>query len=332
VTSALVHHERYSLLKSGEVSELFDLALSILKYKGFDPQRSRLKFLYGELFIILSQIYRRAGDQWNASWIQLMSTRYITDKTSQEYSRLVLGSAIRALRLGNIATAIAKFKDAESCNLPYRQKMRARIGNICALRLSHDHDPCGRLISETLNHEKINDRERSEILWQYMCLNAQSSQDISEIVKSVGPKGSHYFAEYYLEAYLWTRTVENRLWEEKLAKLNSMARSRSLAVHKIGYFYRCAQVIDDAYNMEIPYEIRLKQLGTILGQRHMLITIDKELLFLAAAARWLSRSHNFNMASMILNEYKSLCLRISSGLSEDVLCVLGNLFDKSWFR
>jgi hypothetical protein len=52
---------------------------------------------------------------------------------------------------------------------------------------------------------------------------------------------------------------------------------------------------------------------------HEVLTVDKELLVWAAAARWLGRNRVRVLADAARLSYEALCLRLSGGRSHDTL-------------
>ena len=92
-----------------------------------------------------------------------------------------------------------------------------------------------------------------------------------------------------------------------------------MKVHKLGYFYRCARVLEDCYDSEIPYDLRIKVVGETLRKRNELVSIQKELLVMAAFAHWLLRSHARRHADLVLREYETMSFNISSGKTDDSL-------------
>jgi hypothetical protein len=68
---------------------------------------------------------------------------------------------------------------------------------------------------------------------------------------------------------------------------------------------------------QIPFVLRLADLGKALVLRSSLLTIEQELLFLAVTARWLTRQRATQQAFLVVSDYQTLSLRLSDGLRRD---------------
>jgi hypothetical protein len=86
------------------------------------------------------------------------------------------------------------------------------------------------------------------------------------------------------------------------------------------------------YDYQIPLDIRLRSLSAGIDKRKELISIDKELLLLAAATRWLARSKASSVALLFFSEYRALSLRLSGGVSQDALNILGDMREREWMN
>src|SRR5690606_9320313 len=124
---------------------------------------------------------------------------------------------------------------------------------------------------------------------------------------------------------------QKRNWMDRVTNLSTLVRDKNLRPQKLGALYQCALEIERCYDNDYKLIDRTFKLGKILGKTKEVISIDGELLVLAAASRWLTRSRAYPLANLCLNEYTSICRRLSGGKSADVLGLVGDLIDKPWF-
>ena len=90
-------------------------------------------------------------------------------------------------------------------------------------------------------------------------------------------------------------------------------------VNYLGPFTDFLVVLEEAYDPEIPLTRRVQQLGESLQETHKFLTVDRELLAWAAAARFLLRKRTYELATFALRRYEGLSLALSDGALKDVL-------------
>ena len=331
IVSALVHHSRFGGLKDRQVRRLANLAYAILQTEGIQPGKSRLAFLYGELHLALSQIYRKTGDHWLAAWEQQTSFHLSGKEPPGGEGFQFLSMGIRSIRLGHCHKAIEYFRLAEEQKLPDRQFMQARLGLIRALRLTGSLGASEKLATDTGEQCQPNAAEKRELEWDAACREVQDKGDMNLMLRMVRKGADHYLPVYLLEAFLWAKCLPERRFEKKLPTIRYLARKKDLKIQNLGILYEAASVMETCYDYDIPISIRLRKLGEILARTSDFVTLDTELLFWAAAGRWLARSHLFSMTSLVLSEYQMLNLRQSLGDNPDVLGLVSDLMAKPWF-
>lgn len=320
VVSALVHDARHGGLTAKDVARFRKLAYSILQVQGIQPESSTMAFLYGELHLALSQIHRRNGDHWMAAWEQQMSLTLSRREPPGGIGFQLVSQAIRTLRLGSAARALTDFTEAESDGaLDSLNRERARLGRVRCLRLLGDHDAAANLAKESAAKAALRPATVLELGWEVICLDAQESGELTRMVAAVGPKGDHGQAVYLLEAIAWAYAMRGKQWIERLPKASTVARRRGVDARKLGFFLEAIEVVESCYDTDVPFAIRLDRLGAMLVRRQEVISVDRELLILAAAARWLWRAKQRELAATVLEEYRSLSLRLSNGANRDVL-------------
>lgn len=333
IVSTLLHHKQHKDLTYSQIGRLLELGEAILKLQGIRPRSSKLSFLYGELHLAASQIYRQTGAHWKAAWEQQIAT-YLSQRApcgGKSFQSLSL--AIRALRLGHAKVAIQRLTDAEAKGgLSQRSLVRGRIEHCKALRLSGRLEESLILVAKTLAFSDLTREEKLDLKWERLCTSAIRTENIDLLVESVLPKGSHHDDAYILEAFLWIRATRSRKWLRRFPKLRKMGFESRDVRKTFGFLYECILAFEKCYDSQIPVISRLKILGKILSQVQKLQVMEKELLVWAAASRWLARIKADALASLSLSEYESLSLRLSGGTQRDALGILSDALVRSWFE
>jgi len=331
VVTALVHHQRYGGLKPRQVRQLIELGSAILQAQGIKPRSSRLSHLHAELHQITSQICRQEGSQWQAAWEQSYSNWLGQGHKGPEPGFAALGMANRALRLGHSRFAIAGFAEAEQLGLAPANFGRARLGRIKSLRLAGSLEQCLALAYLTRLDERLSDAASRELGWEETCANVQTTADLAPLRACVVRGKCHYESTYLIEAFLWSACSSRTNAREGMPKLSYIARDPRLKPQRLGFFYQFALQLERCYLTEMPLTVRIRQLGKLLAETGRLVSVDKELLAWAASARWLARSKSYALASLALNEYEALSLRLSNGTHHDSLGLMADMLARDWY-
>jgi hypothetical protein len=332
VMSALVHHARHGGLTGAKARGLADLAQSILRVQGIATQGSRLTFLHRDLALVMSQLHRRSGHHWDAAWEQGLAAKLAGSSPETMLAVDLLAAGRRLLRLGHARLALAKFAAAEACERTARTRAGIFVGRIQALRLSAQLDAAQAAVAAARAQDGLTDMERLELDWEERCIEAQRTVSADGLLAATGRRGAHRWPLFFLETYCWTRALPTRTDHVRLPMVRSMGRRRSLGATKAGLFFRCVQAIESAHEPTAPLLVRLREIGAVLGRTRALVSVDKELLVRAAAARWLTRARAFDLAALALAEYEGLCRRLSDGASPDTLGLVRDMMDRDWYR
>lgn len=325
--SALVHHLHHGGLSARQIDALAELGDALLKIQGIKPQSSQLSFLYGDLHLVLSQIYRREGKVWDSTWEQLTSYYLSQRAPTGGLGFQAFTCANQAVRLGHGPLAETELERAWRLGVPAKVKGRVLLERVKTYRLTGKVEEAERIAAAESGACELTEDEARELRWEAICRRVARDQDIRELVTSVRRGGEHHSPPYILEAFLWTRAVGSREWLTRLPKLRSLARHGEMNRRRNGLLYDCAMVLETAYDTEIPADFRLHRVGTLLHRTALLPTIDLELLLWAAIIRWLVRTRASRFASFALAEYRGRSLRLSGGSTRDVLGLLSDLDD-----
>lgn len=317
LVSSLVLHVRIQNLSAKVIKKTIHLATSILQAQGIKENTSRLSFLHGELHSIWSQIEWQNGHHWQAAWQQFLGYQVTRDAHSKVHHFQQLTMSNRALRLGHIETALEGYFKAQD-HLSGELADQCYVNTIKSLRLSDQQKEAQDKIS-SLQALELSPSLRNELAWENHVYAYLDKQDLSPMLKSIKKGEPHHQTSYIIEACLWSMIPPSKSWMQKTPSLENLKRKKELRPEKGDIFYLAAKTINDCYDSDIPLHRRLNSLGEILAQQHLQINIDKELLIWAAAYRWLIRSRNQTLLSLIEKEYASLCLKLSSGVNHDLL-------------
>ncbi len=334
VMSALVHHERFGGLSMADVGRLFEIGKRILQWRGVKAGKSNLAFLHGELHLVMSQIFRREGEPLRSAWEQQLSER-MSGATpvggSPAHQAMALG--LRAIRLGHAALAMHSFQDALKAGMAPPQRCRLQVEMVRTLRLCGMRGRAQAECNVFLQSDGLSANERAELQWEENCLALHGPDaDLTPLLASVKKGQVHHAESYILEAFIWTRAVSSTEWLKRYPTVKSLARNPNLDFRGAGFLYRAARLLETSYDVDIPLLTRCERLGRVVFERDLLLGVDKELLVLAATARWLVRNHFFPLASLVIATYQGLSRTLSSGSASDTLGLVCDLVNKEWFQ
>lgn len=332
VMSALVEHERQGGLSASEVEQLVGLAYGILQVQGVKPRLSRLAALYGDIHLIKSQIERKNGEPWQAAWEQQLALQLAGDFPSGGLGFQLMAMGNRSLRLGHAALAEQHFHGALQQDLTADYRTRCQLGLVHALWLSGSGTAADNLAQEILAAEPQGSPVAEEITWYQLVRSCQNSLDLTPLLGAVRPRKSLHQATYIIETCLYGLCVESRAFLTRLPRLGSLARNKNLKPQRLGLWYSSSKLLQDCYDHAVPLPLRLRGLSRALEDRTKLLTVDKELLVLAAATRWLARIKAHEPAMLVLAEYQALSQRLSQGQSTDALGLLHDLTARPWVK
>lgn len=329
VVSSLVHHAHFGGLKPRQIEKLIGLAEAVLALQGIKPSSSKLGFLYGELYLAVSQIQTQQGQHWDSIWGQQLSF-YLSQRApsgGKGFQALLL--AIRAFRLGHSQLALRELERAEKLGLDSQYHARVELERLKALRLSGQYQLADTSSQKAREGLRPNAAEVHEFDWEEVCRVVARTREIAPLVQRVQKKDSpHHRATYLCEAFLWTRIVKTREYLKRFPTARSLARDPHISV-KGSHLYPWVSGFETLYDVTIPTILRLRRLGQLLSEAHRLPSVDTELLIWAAAARWLARNRIEGLAAATLAEYRGLSLRLTGGKSADALGVVGDLAEGS---
>ena len=326
IVSALVQHERVGGLSELQIKRYVKLAYAILRTQGVALDSPKLGFLYGELHWVLSQIRRREGAQWESAWEQQMAGYLSHQRSDSGKAAYSLALGLRSLRLGYTTFASEQLSRCLGKGLASSQEIRARLEAAKACRLLGEMDKA-KSFAAPLEGMELRLAERKELRWEALCCEAQEKGQIEGLLESTRKGGLHFDYAYIMEVFLWTRAVKSRQWITRYPTVKQMGRGLKIRPKEYGFWFEAVSLIEQCYDSEIPFMLRLQKVGELLLRTDQFFSIDKEILFWATVCRWLYRNRSSGFGALVLNEYRAKCLKVSEGRTSDVLNVVSDLYE-----
>jgi hypothetical protein len=335
IVSALVHHGRHGGLSDLKVRRLKDLALAILRPQMHGPRVTQAWSLFAELKIILGQAYARRGMQWRAAWEQAFAARFARAPRSRAaddgaasgvqpgFQAYTCG--VQALRLGHVSLALASFDEAEREGVSAPVALHLGLRRAKALRLAGRTDESRERVRELARRPGVGEAMRLELAWEELAVAAQETGDVRPLATAVQRRGAHFRATYVLEAHLWAAATRGGCAPVVLPSVRSRAARTSLALREQDFLYKCVLQLVTCQDPDVTLELRVEGLGQVLARLSRLVSVDKELLVRAAAARWLASVPCDALAALARADYRALSLTLTDGARDDALGLLGDL-------
>ena len=333
VIAALSHHARWGGLSDRDATELQNLAEALLKTHGVERSTSTLSVLWGELLVAKSQILRLKGRTFESMWEQHLSHQASRRNPVGTPAFHSLAAGLRALRLGMLSVATESLRRAETGDLPARNREQARLARVQATRLSGRLDEAKTLLDDLKRRPDLSGVAERDVIWEDFVQRAVQDQDLEPMMKAISARGTHRHATFLLEAFLWARAVTSRQFEDRTHGIRTIRKACGDLLSRATAFRVCfdaASQLDDAYDPDVPLQMRARAIGESLSETRLLPSLDKELLVRASAFRWLLRSRQLECAAFVFADYESRCYQLTGGVSgasnlNDVLKVMGDV-------
>ena len=329
VISTLVQHSRYGGLDHKKVNKLCDVAHAILRVSRIDPESSRFRFLYGEIHLLRSQIYRAEGAHWKAAWEQHVGLRYVAPEAVDDYKFQLLAAANRLVRLAQLDLGLPLLEKVEQLDSG-ALAVQARLTRMIAMRVSSRSDEAKTIAKTLLVDESLTPEYRCDVEWELLAVELQKSADLTPFLRAVKKGGSHHKTVYIVECTLWGLALPSRNLINDLYSMRAMKTSKGHRPFSLGVIFPIALAIQNMYDASIPYNIRLARIGEALEDIQNIQSIDRELICWLAAARALVRTNNFDLAKLTLSRYASISMELSGFKTSDGLGIGSDLFGRSW--
>lgn len=296
--AALACHAREGVLSRSEVDRLVTLAHKLLQLARIKPSSSRLAFLYADLYETLALIHEGDGDRWGQIW-EFQRAQLLSRKASRTgRDEQILTTARALFREGNGQVAGELVALAGRSEEPWLRSLRRLRG----------------------------DSPGGESGWDEAWTAAVAARDPSRLFVIARREKGVKTRTPFIDLWLWTRAAaQTKLFEESglpgLRQLRKNAEDEAFDAAA----YAVAGVLEALYDAERPLDQRVAAAREILTLARKARTVERELLCLAALARWLVRFNQMDLAIATLARYRELARGASAGWSEDPFGVLADL-------
>ncbi len=329
--SALVHHVRWGGLREGQPMRLLTTAENILRLQNIDATSSRLAFLHDELNLVRGQLDWLSGRSHGALWCGLLAAFGLSGRQSNHQATPHAELGRRYLRLAMGDMAIHHFQAAIRHAHTSAQKNSYTILLANASRLTGRHDDARRQLSDLATSPELSDAHRMDMHWEEACLDVAATGDVRPLCKLVAAGRPHAEPGYLAEAKLYTFATPSRRMMQQLSRVATYANGGNLSRKAAGTAHEALIALERAYDTEVPLNLRLGSLREIVEDVATFISLEKELLFIAAAVRFLVRAHSYPLATFLLHLYRSKLATLNPASTKDPLGLLDDLFAKPWF-
>ncbi len=327
--SALVHHTHHGGLTSKDIRKLKDSIQDILRLQNIKPGSSRLTNLHSEFRTIMSQIHWHQGAFWQAAWDQQLAVVWAKDLPPAAESHYQLALGRRLLRASAGPASIALFTRAlESAATPaHRFACLLSLAN--AKRLCGMHSEAAELL-QLMRSDFPEGETNIDVMWEDACLEFVQSQDCRALLRLTKAGGIHHTWSYIAEARLYAYSCPAKGHITALGKVETLSRKGILTLSNAGLIYSGLLALEDCYDIGLPVMVRLTELEKCVSSLSRVISIEKEALMLASAARWLSRTHMSELAALMLQRYRHMILALTGQATKDPLGLVDDLLARPW--
>ncbi len=323
-------------MTAAQIDELTRAGEMLLKVEGIEAGTSQLSHLHGELagFRTLALVARGAYPE--AAWTAFEADRLAMRSTDEhEEAKRLLLMAKQTLRLGQTRLTIELLSVVAS-GPTGALRDEAMALTFDALRLSGDREAAGRFAHSYGDNPSIGAATRSHLEWGQALLDFIAQESADHLMHVTAREGRFYGASQLVDVSLLFKACKSRAWIGSTLKPKTIKRAfpaETAAVKRDLHFAcQCLEALDDAYDATLPLDSRLTALKTAFLARDTFANLERELLLLAALGRCLARLRQDGFAALVIGEYRKLSLTASTGASQDVLGLMTDLLDRSWYR
>ena len=332
IVSSLLQQKKSHFWSSNQIEKMVESAYKILQMQKISPEKSTLGYLYGEINLALSQLYRSSGDHFAAAWQQQLSHHLVKQTSPSLQSFQNLASGIRFFRLGQIPAAKTAFVSAIAGDLPRRQRELAQINLLRCMRILELDDQHHEESARYLQNSQIESEYWRELNWEVDCLQVARSGDLSTLVEKAKKMRGDLETWLLLEAILRSYADSKRRWRTELPKTTTLLRRKDNNLSAKDQLVRALKCLENCYDSSIPLVFRLRELGMILQYPDKFTSREYLWLFWVAASRWLAKSHAPDLAAMIFRQYRGDSFANTGGKKADVLRIAGDLSTRAWAK
>jgi hypothetical protein len=313
-----------------KIDRLSAPVFDLLEHRAEDDIANRLRTNYQ---IALSKIRQKQGDHFAAAWELEVGFSSTPDNPLGGFGNRFLGEGVRLLRLGLGGAALSRLNKGYR-HLSGDDRLRAHLSIAKTFRLVGELDNARKEIEKA--DELIlsaPDRFRLEAAWELGCIEMMEAGRCGPILNSVLMDGSHHLdAGYVAEAIAWGMAFDDEVWLKKLPSVKYALSKKDLKFRTAGFLVDCLEILENCRSAKTSVARRVRKIGQATLSTNMINGIDREQLFLVAAARVLAKLEQFRLAALVLSQYWSTSLKLTHWKNGDHLGIAQDLVKKSWFK
>ncbi len=322
--SALVHHLHFGGLTTGNVNRLAQNIENILRLQNIPPFGSNVSYVHSEYRSVMSQLHLQEGKCWRSTWEQNLASAWLRDDSPAQQVRYFTAMGRRYLRLGFGNAALQNLNSALSHVTTDRERTDVSLRFANALRLTGRLQEARVVIQELLSDQSAS-RNHPDVAWEDACLEFKATGDVRPLLRLTKPGKPHDVSGYVAEARLYAYANRERGQISGLSKVESLGRRGVLTSTSTGELFGVLKALENCYDSSVPSGVRLNLLEPHLVDTTVFPSIEKELLVLAAAARWLVRARQAAIADVIFQRYRVAILTLCGRDGADPLGVMDDL-------
>jgi len=286
----------------GRALDFFRTSTRVLHRLGIGTTGSRLSDLHEPLRASVSNVYAKAGHSWSAAWS-------LEDVRATE----TLGAVLPDLStVPETADALLELLFQELTEDAEQPPDRMTIARARLRRLSGRPEAAIELLrvfSTDGEHWRLAE-------WERTAAEAMTERSLEPVMRLLRTSKAHATPEHLLTVHFWAHATHAKRWTKELIRASTLQREKSRILDPTAL--RAARALERATTASLPLPARIRGLRAALDEVDEMSDVEMQVLFLAAATRWLLRSKQEGPAALVASRYRALCLSLSEGHTDDL--------------
>ncbi len=292
------------------------IAKALLEKNNVRAGKSKLSFLHGQLKQGIASVYRSEGDTWAALWESSLGLFLSRGSADPILPFQHVSFIIKAIDRGFPMRVMDMLDEMDKTLCGEYEDNNLGLIRIKALRLSGQHQKSEIIIDHLIAKKGPIER----LLWERHFSRAIQYGKTRELHSFLFGKNRQ--KQSYLEAYLlyafWMKSQPKKIHSAlcpKVASLKRLFKWRTNNI-KIKKIFKVLSVIEEAYDVNIPFLTRVNKIGRTMPIIESL-EAEYRILALACIVRFFNQRQK-QMASIFHGEYQSQSLKMSEGKYNDI--------------
>ena len=314
--------------KDKDREKLREMADKCLNFCGIPPVTSQLSHLYSRLYLAMSHYELIEGRPWD-SVVEAMVAEYLGRDSRHAQDAEILLRAKQAWKLGHLHTVKVALHAFDHNGAAQKEEMFEGYRLLIrSYRLSGESEQAHNFCQ--IYGVEANDDPKWSLIFRFentLCEMTRGADPkiLADFVRDNGKQSDTLSLD---TAKLWLFASRYRdLWKKVTRKRDPKNKKIKGVLSADVVVDRLLTSLETIYDLDLPFQNRLKALGEQLRNMHQIHDPEWKLLFLVSAIRWLNRCKQLTFASILIEEYKRLSLNFSEQKSNDTLSILDGLTD-----